>query len=96
MGHFSELFTLHRFECTCLTFDHNVRFEVDNEIGTISISVPLNHWLPWWKRIWLAIKYVFGKTQRYGHYDTIQLNPNDYEKIKTILDQSEKILNNKT
>jgi len=88
-------YTLQRFECTCMTFDHNVRFEVDNEIGTISISVPLNHWLPWWKRLLLAIKYVFGKTERYGHYDTVQLNPNDYEKIKTILDQSENILNNK-
>lgn len=88
-----DLYVLHRFECTCTTFDHNVRFEVDNDLGTISISVPLNHWLPWWKRMWLAIKYIFAKTEKYGHYDTVELNPKDYGKIRDLLLFSETKLN---
>jgi hypothetical protein len=80
----------HRFECQCTTFDHNIRFEVDSETGDISISVPLNHWLPWWKRMILAVKYVFMRTERYGHYDTVQLNPHDYPRIRALLDDSEK------
>lgn len=78
----------HRFECSCSSFDHNVRFEVDEEMGHISISVPLNHWLPWWKRLILAVKYVFKRTERYGHYDTVMLNPHDYDRIRALLDDS--------
>lgn len=96
MNDFKLPFTLHRFECACTTFDHSVRFEVDNEMGTISLSVPLNHWRPWYHRIWLALKYVFAKTERYGHYDTVQLNPEDYDRIRSLLDASEKILKGQT
>lgn len=78
----------HRFECSCGSFDHNVRFEVDEDMGHISISVPLNHWLPWWKRLWLAVKYVFKRTERYGHYDTVMLSPHDYDRIRALMDDS--------
>jgi hypothetical protein len=84
----------HRFECQCTSFDHNVRFEVDPEVGDISISVPLNHWRPWWQRLILAVKYVFAKTERYGHYDTVQLNPHDYPRIRALLDDSEAKMRN--
>ena len=87
-GSYIRTDSFHRFECTCSTFDHNVRFETDNELGSITISVPLNHWLPWWKRLWLAVKYVLGRTERYGHYDTVELNPHDYDRIRALLDDS--------
>ena len=87
--HYRSVYNMQRFECTCSTFDHNIRFEVDEEMGHIAISVPLNHWLPWWKRLWLAVKYVLKQTERYGHYDTVMLNPNDYGKIRELLDISE-------
>ena len=85
-------FSLHRFECTCTAFDHNIRLDVDEELGTISLSVPLNHWRSWYHRIWLATKFIFGITERYGHYDTIELNPDDYGRIRSLLDESERIL----
>lgn len=81
--------TLSRFECTCLSFNHNVRFEVDNDDGRITISIPLNHYLPWWKRVWIGLKYIFGSTKDYDHYDTILLNPSDYGKIKELVSNSE-------
>jgi len=91
-GSYLRTDTFHRFECTCSTFDHNVRWEVDPEMGHISISVPLNHWRPWWKRLAIAVKYVFKSTERYGHYDTVELNPHDYPRIRALLDDSEKKL----
>ena len=93
MSEFKEYvspFTTHRFECTCSSFDHNVRWEVDDEMGTISLSLPLNHWRKWWERIPLAVKYIFGRTERYGNYDTVQLNPNDYGRIRNLLEESER------
>lgn len=85
-------FSLHRFECTCTTFDHNIRLEVDEELGTISICVPLNHWRRWYHRVWLAMRFILGITERYGHYDTVELNPDDYGKIRSLLDESERKL----
>ena len=85
-------FSFHRFECACTTFDHNIRLEVDEEMGTISLSVPLNHWRKWYARIWIAVKFVFGITERYGHYDTEELNPDDYGRIRSLLDESERKL----
>lgn len=89
---YSLPFSLHRFECTCSSFDHNVRWEVDKEMGTISLSLPLNHWRKWYSRVWLGLKYIFGRTERYGHYDTVELNPDDYGRIRNLLDESERKL----
>ena len=86
-------FSLHRFECECGTFDHNMRLEVDKETGAIVLSIAMNNWRSLWQRIWLAVKFIFKSTERYGHYDTVELNQSDYNRLRYLLDESEKILN---
>jgi hypothetical protein len=59
-------------ECECTSFDHLVRlnwFE-DHNVTTIQdidgwvyLEVKLSHYIPWYKRIWGAVKYVFGKDE---------------------------------
>jgi len=91
-----ELYSHVRLECSCMSFDHNMRISVDNEDGHIYIDVPLNQYRKWYERIWLGIKYIFGITPRFGHYDTVALKHEDFSKIRALLDKSEKIAKDST
>lgn len=63
--------------CQCGSLEHQVLFQFDPTEGyndSLYINVALNHFYPWYKRIWLGIKFMFGHECRYGHYDEIMLN----------------------
>jgi hypothetical protein len=47
------------------------------------------------KRIWYAIKYVFGYQSRFGGYAEMVLYPEDVEGLIEILQESQKELNSK-
>jgi hypothetical protein len=87
-----DIFKTTRIECDCSSFDHSVRFNIDNELGHVYMDVPLKQWRPFYQRVWLAIKYIFGYTAKYGHYDTVILKQRDYDKIREILTESEEII----
>jgi len=57
------------FECECYTPEHTVRFTYDPDDGELYMSVYLWRW-PFWKRVWIAIKYVFGYTSKFGDFDS--------------------------
>lgn len=65
-----------RFECDCTTPQHTLRIcrEFEDIDSQIAIDVALNQYYPWYNRIWIAIKYIFGYTMPSGHYDCIILN----------------------
>jgi len=73
------------FECSCSSPDHTIRFVYfpeDDTIGTdLYLDVQLNQTYSVFKRIWLAIKYVFGYTKKYGHWDCTIINPEDYDDL---------------
>jgi hypothetical protein len=46
--------------CACGSLDHVIQFHMDEEYGELHIDVMLNHYLPWWRRLWLACRYVTG------------------------------------
>jgi hypothetical protein len=56
-------------ECACTSSEHTLRFVVDEEDNEIYTDVQLARWHPWYMRVWLAIKYVFGYQCKYGHWD---------------------------
>ena len=73
----SRLFKTQRFECQCSSFDHSVRFSTDDE-GTVYLDVGLNPSAPWWRRVALALRYVFSPgSSRYGTYDEVILREGD-------------------
>jgi hypothetical protein len=59
----------------------------DGDPPDLNINVELNHYLGFWKRLWLAIKYTFGYLSRYGHYDTMSVRYEDVPRMKAILDE---------
>jgi|694.fasta_scaffold62640_5 hypothetical protein len=57
------------FDCACHSFDHSLRFVLDLDknvkddemsFPTIYTEIALGTYLPWYKRIVLSVKYVFG------------------------------------
>jgi len=82
---------LQRFECQCSSFHHSIRFSLDLD-GDLFVCVALNTLLPWWKRLWRAVVYVFHPGHSpYGEYDEIILRREDYKRLRELLSTSESL-----
>jgi len=51
----------------------------------------LNSWYPWYYRIWIGIKYIFGYTSRFGHWDCFLLKQEDHPRLLGLISASNKI-----
>jgi hypothetical protein len=74
--------------CTCHSLDHLIHVESADEPGSpdvVSMSVSLNHYKPWYRRLLAAVKYVFkiGSESGDSHYDCTIL---DVDQAKTLRD----------
>lgn len=79
----------HYLDCQCSHFGHVVRLSFDPNDGDIHLEVRLGHVFPWYKRAWLALKYVLGRDVAYGHYDETLLREEDYDRLRDLMRQSE-------
>jgi hypothetical protein len=70
--------------CACSSDEHTLRFIHDEETNDFWTSVYLNP-KPWYKRVWVAVKYVFGYQSKYGAWDCFLLDPKDANRMITIL-----------
>jgi hypothetical protein len=76
-------------ECACSSNEHLVKvtYDVDSGIPSasfVSIEVQLSK-QSWYRRIWPAIKYVFGYESKYGHWDETLLNLQQVGKLHALL-----------
>ena len=78
-------------ECQCMSPEHLVKFHLDLEDGDLCLDFHLANWLPWYKRIWVAIKYIFGYTSKYGHFDELIFKDQDVDKLIELLVHQKKI-----
>jgi len=72
----SKIYNEKYVTCDCFSDEHTLRFQYmyskneqkikQHEIYT---SVFLNNYNGFFKRLWIAIKYVFGYKCKYGHWD---------------------------
>jgi hypothetical protein len=72
------------FECSCHSPEHLVKFSFYNEEtdeGDLYLSTFLNPEYRWYKRVWVAIKYIFGYKCKYGHFDETIIDPKDRDKF---------------
>ena len=80
----------HYFECRCGSDEHTLRFTLDIadlDYKEIYSSVFLNQWRPWWKRVWAAIRYVFGYKCKYGHWDCWTMDENDATRLRDMCEE---------
>lgn len=72
------------FECSCKSPEHTLRFMLcDDELYAYVFLRPE----PLYKRIWNAVKYVFGYQCAYGHFDEFILHYNDADRLVTLLNK---------
>ena len=76
------------FDCACLSEEHTLRFDLWDwtpEPPELYLSVFLNQWRPWYGRLWVAIKYLFGYKCRYGHWDNTIIRVEDAPRLQQLL-----------
>lgn len=78
------------FECHCRSPEHLLQFWMDEEDPPMLYAHVFLGEDPWWKRIWNAVKYVFGYKCRYGHFDEFLLNPKDCDRFIYLLQHYKK------
>jgi len=64
-----------------------IRFIRCPEEGTVWLEVHLYKWRSVFKRVWVAIKYVFGYRCRFGHWDTIEIHPADAQRMIAMMER---------
>lgn len=76
-------------KCECRSQDHWLVVERDDWNGQPNIAVytQLHHWAAWYKRLWWAVKYAFGKAQPYGHWDSTLLDRQSAIEMREFLDE---------
>lgn len=75
------------FECSCHSPTHHFTIkdicDIDGKYDEGPyIQIHMANYLPWHKRLWVAVKYVFGHKSKYGEYDEIILKESDLFKLR--------------
>lgn len=69
--------------CECGDSEHHLLFTLDSDDPQVWLHYQLAL-EPWYKRIWIGIKYIFGHQSRYGMYGELiitERNIDSFEKI---------------
>jgi hypothetical protein len=78
------------YECHCHSSDHVLWFEgaiepTSPQFDVMMVGVQLAPLLPWYKRLWVAVKYVFNPHGNYSHWHETMLPPEEVERLNTQL-----------
>ncbi len=73
------------FQCACSSQDHTVGITFDIEEKEMSFEVQLHQWKPFYKRLWSAVKYLFGYECKYGHWDTSVMNEEKFLELYNLM-----------
>lgn len=76
--------------CKCYSPEHQVLFRWFDDDEEVYMEVLLNPEYKWWKRVWIAIKYIFGYKCKYGMFDEVILNKEDVPKLEKIVEYLKK------
>lgn len=82
------------FKCSCESSEHTIMFELDQfdpEDVELSIFVFLNQYRGFFRRLLIAIKYLFGYKCRYGHWDSVILKSEDTDRLIKLLQKYKKL-----
>ena len=78
-------FAYHHVICTCTSADHDIRFVKDTRDGDVWVEVQLVAVDNIWRRIYNAIRYIFGYRSKYGHWDTTLISKEEAKKLQHFL-----------
>lgn len=78
------------YECACGSLEHLLVAVLDKEDNELHFEFHLCQYRNFFKRIWVAIKYIFGYKSRFGCFDTFILRNEDAERLIAMLEKLEK------
>lgn len=78
------------FICECKSLEHQITFRYFDDEDMLYVSTHLITHKNIFKRIWVAIKYIFGYKSRYGNWDEFIFEPNDIDKLNIIIREIKK------
>jgi len=84
-------YSVEYMECACGSTEHLMKFHIDLDDGDLCLDVHLANWLPWYKRLYRAIKYLFGYKSKYGDFDNIIMKDEDVDRLLELLKYQKKI-----
>lgn len=72
--------------CDCHSVEHITRFSYfEKEPNEIYMETHITNYMRFWKRLWVAIKYVFGYRSRYGDFDCLIMSASSVVKLRNEL-----------
>lgn len=86
----------HYVPCECHSMDHTFAFvyfvdkseKIDPKWSDeLYLEVQMISYKRWYRRLWAAIKYVFGYTSGYGHWDSATISPVEAGRIVELLNK---------
>jgi hypothetical protein len=74
-------------ECGCTSSEHSVRVTLDThpKYPAVYIDVQLCRSHGFWGRLWLAVRYLFGRQCRFGHWDEVMVSGEEVRKLHALL-----------
>ena len=75
------------FICDCEDIEHQLVVSREVDEKELTLSIHLSQYQNFFQRIWVAIKYVFGKKSIYGAWDVIILNEKKMIKLKNLIEK---------
>lgn len=73
------------FICKCCNTEHQLIFSYFTDEKEVYVSIHLIPEYKIFRRIWNAIKYIFGHRSIYGHFDEFIFKPEDADKLQSIV-----------
>ena len=73
------------FICKCYNTEHQLIFSYFTDEKEVYVSVHLIPEYKIFRRIWKAIKYIFGHRSIYGHFDEFIFKSEDADKLQSIV-----------
>jgi hypothetical protein len=73
--------------CDCLSLEHQIVFLYDSEDNELICEVHLSNYLTWPKRIYHAVKYIFGYRSCYGNFDSTIISSKNKHQFQKALDR---------
>lgn len=77
------------FVCDCSDASHNIIFQLwewGDEHPELSVHVNLGDYPSFWRRVWLAVRYIFGYKSKYGQYDVMTIRVEDLPRMMSLLE----------
>ena len=78
------------FICECHYVGHQMIISYDDwdDDGwdEVNVEIHLTTGYGFWKRLYYGVKYIFGYKSPYGDFDGLTINPDDVDKLQSVVD----------